>query len=331
MTAVTATTNEDHDHDYNINKNKDHCGHCTTATTGNGDGDGDMTDPKMVPHTKLVSDSEDDAEVVEAKAGEKQRREEEVKVERRRQKEARKEEVERQRTIDEARARMEQEQQEEMQAWAQAVTVTRWRNAGTIDGGSRANTDGMREVHGPLAGARGKARKACVWPLGLGGAGAATGSGTEASGKPAPRQVRKRAERAVTNASPRGGEKRKKVCTTTKEGEDDEDTEEVFRVPRVMAEEQCDALGMLTQALAQVAERMAAMEARDEERLAMEWEMMEIQRAHLAMARRAMDREEEQLELERVQTSIARQRRRGERRQTMKMRMHRVKRSSGHR
>ena len=35
-----------------------------------------------VPHTDLVSDSEDDAEVAEAKAGEKQRREEEAKAER---------------------------------------------------------------------------------------------------------------------------------------------------------------------------------------------------------------------------------------------------------
>ena len=40
-----------------------------------------------VPHTNLVSDSEDDAEVAEAKAGEKQRREEEAKAERQRQKE----------------------------------------------------------------------------------------------------------------------------------------------------------------------------------------------------------------------------------------------------
>ncbi|KIM63050.1 hypothetical protein SCLCIDRAFT_24615 [Scleroderma citrinum Foug A] len=40
-----------------------------------------------VPHTDLVSDSEDDTKVVEVKAGEKQRREEEAKVERRRQKE----------------------------------------------------------------------------------------------------------------------------------------------------------------------------------------------------------------------------------------------------
>ena len=93
----------------------------------------------------------------------------------------------------------------------------------------------------------------------------------------------------------------------TEEGEDDKDTKEVFGVLRAMAEEQRDALGMLTQTLAQVAERLVAMEAQDEERLAMEWEQMEIQRAHLAIARRAMDREEERLELERVQTSIAQQ------------------------
>ena len=65
------------------------------------------------------------------------------------------------------------------------------------------------------------------------------------------------------NASPRGGEKRKKAHTTTAEGEDDDNTEEVFGVPRVMAEEQRDALGMLTQALVQVAERMAADEDED--------------------------------------------------------------------
>ena len=91
------------------------------------------------------------------------------------------------------------------------------------------------------------------------------------------------------------------------EGEDDEDTEEVFGVPRVMVEEQRNMLGMLTQALAQVAERMAAAEACDEERLMMEQEMIEIRRAHLAMARRAVDHEEEWLEMDRVQLSIAQQ------------------------
>ena len=35
-----------------------------------------------VPHTNLVSDSEDNAKVAEVKAGEKQRREEEAKAER---------------------------------------------------------------------------------------------------------------------------------------------------------------------------------------------------------------------------------------------------------
>ena len=39
--------------------------------------------------------------------------------------------------------------------------------------------------------------------------------------------------------------------------EDDDNTKEVFGVPRVMVEEQRNALGMLTQALAQVVERMA--------------------------------------------------------------------------
>ena len=39
-------------------------------------------DWSKVPHTDLVSDLEDNAEVAEAKAGEKQRREEEAKAER---------------------------------------------------------------------------------------------------------------------------------------------------------------------------------------------------------------------------------------------------------
>ena len=39
-------------------------------------------DWSKVPHTNLVRNLEDDTEVAEAKAGEKQRREEEVKVER---------------------------------------------------------------------------------------------------------------------------------------------------------------------------------------------------------------------------------------------------------
>ena len=115
-------------------------------------------------------------------------------------------------------------------------------------------------------------------------------------------------ERTVTNVLPRGGEKRKKVHTMTEEGEDNDETKEVFGVPRVMVEEQHNVLGMLTQALVQVVERMAAAKVRDEERLVMEQETVEIRRAHLAMVRRAADREEEQLEMDWVQLSIAQQR-----------------------
>ena len=44
-------------------------------------------DWSKIPHTDLVSDSEDNAKVVEVKAGEKQRREQEAIVERKRQQE----------------------------------------------------------------------------------------------------------------------------------------------------------------------------------------------------------------------------------------------------
>ena len=88
--------------------------------------------------------------------------------------------------------------------------------------------------------------------------------------------MRKRVERTVMDMLPRGREKCKKACMTTEEGEDDEDTKEVFGVPRVMVEKQHDTLGMLTQALVQVAERMVSTEMHDEERLAMEQETIEI-------------------------------------------------------
>ena len=237
----------------------------------------------------------------------------------------RQEEAERQRVIDEAQEQMEKEQQEEMQAQARAVTVMQ---GGGMPGPLTAGVVPMprackrctvllQEPEGCVVSERGKARaclpcqkarKACVWPLGAGGVGAAMGSRTEASGKPALRQVRKRAERTAMNALPRGREKRKKAHTTMEEGEDNNNTEEVFGVPRVMAEEQHDALGMLTQVLAQVVERMVAVEAHDEERLALEWETVEIRRAHLAMVRRAADRKEERLEMDWVQLSIAQQR-----------------------
>ena len=72
-----------------------------------------------------------------------------------------------------------------------------------------------------------KAHKACVWPLGLAEAIAVTGSRTEGSGRPALRCVVKWRMAMMTNVSPRGREKHKKAHTTTEEGEDDEDTEEL--------------------------------------------------------------------------------------------------------
>ncbi|KIM69166.1 hypothetical protein SCLCIDRAFT_19795 [Scleroderma citrinum Foug A] len=252
-----------------------------------------------VPHTELVSDSEDDAEVVEAKVGEKQQREEEAKVECRRQKEARKveeaqraeearrveeerraemvrqaeaarrrEEAKRQKAINEARARMEREQQEEMQAWARAVMVTQ---GGETPGPSMA-------VAGPTPMACKRCTihlqepEGCVWDRGK----------WKASAEASEEEGGEDCDERITQ---RQGE--------AQEGTHNDNTEEVFGVPRVMAEEQRNALGMLTQALVQVVERMAAAEARDEERLALEQETVEIRRAHLAMARRAADCKEE--------------------------------------
>ncbi|KIM58669.1 hypothetical protein SCLCIDRAFT_27829 [Scleroderma citrinum Foug A] len=283
----------------------------------------------ILPQVELVSNSEDNAEVAMAKVRERCQREEEAKKQEEeakaewwRQKEVRKaaeaqkteithqwEEAERQRVIDEAWEQMEREQQEEMQMWARAITVTQ--GSGTpgpstavvvpIARACERCTLLLKEPEGCVVREKGKVwacllcqkvRKACVWPLGLAEVTVVMGSGNEVSGKPAPRRMRKRAERAVTNTSPRGGEKRKKAHMMMEEGEDDEDAKEVFRVPR---------------ALAQVAERMVATEAHDEERLTLEWETVEIWRAHLAMVRRAVDCEEERLEMDRVQLSIAQQ------------------------
>ena len=285
------------------------------------------------------------------------------------------EEAEMQRAIDKVQEQMEREQQEEMQMWVRAITITQ---GSGMPGPSTAVvvliarvcercTLLLKEPKGCMVREKGKARacllcqkarKACVWPLGLAEATVAMGCRNKASGKLALRQMRKRAERAAMNASPRGGEKHKKARTTMEEGEDDKDTEEVFRVPRVMAEEQHNALGMLTQVLAQVAERITAVEARDEGRLTLEWETVEIRRAHLAMVRRAMDHKEEWTgsscpslnsrrrtcgrwghscgphlsTCPRKRRGWSRQKwrwRRGERRRMMKTRMRREKRSSG--
>ena len=100
--------------------------------------------------------------------------------------------------IDEAQEQMEREQQEEMQARAQAVTVTQ--GGGTLGPSTAVAvlmpracercTVLLQEPEECVVSERGKARaclpcqkahKACVWPLGAGGAGVATGSRTEAS------------------------------------------------------------------------------------------------------------------------------------------------------
>ena len=236
----------------------------------------------------------------------------------------RQEEAERQKAIDKVQAWMEREQQEEMQAQVWAITV--------MQGGGTAGPSTavvgltprackrcmllLGEPEGCVVREKGKAqacllcqkaRKACVWPLGLAEATVVMGSGMEGSRKPAPRCVVKQRMAMTMNVSPQGGEKHKKACMMMEEGEEDKDTEEVFRVPRVMAEEQHNTLGMLTQTLAQVVERLAATGVRDEERLAMEQEVMGIRRAHLAMARRAVDHEEERLELEWVRTLLSQQ------------------------
>jgi len=97
--------------------------------------------------------------------------------------------------------------------------------------------------------------------------------------------------------SPRGGEKHKKTHTTTEEGEEEE---EIFGVPKAMAEEQHDALGMLTQSLAQLSEQLAASEAREVERL-------EIEQEHLALERRRSAREDKRVEMERARLEIEQQ------------------------
>jgi len=95
------------------------------------------------------------------------------------------------------------------------------------------------------------------------------------------------------NTSPKGASKRKKARNTMEEDEADE--EEVFGVPRAMAEEQRDVLGMLTQTLAQLAERMGASEARERERMMIEREQLELERECLELERRRAAMEERQM------------------------------------
>ena len=76
------------------------------------------------------------------------------------------------------------------------------------------------DIEGCMTSAKGKAwacvpcQMVCTWALGPADVTTVTGSGTEGSGKPVPRPVTKRMQTA-TNASPRGGEKCKKVHTMT--------------------------------------------------------------------------------------------------------------------
>ena len=145
------------------------------------------------------------------------------------------------------------------------------------------------------------ARKSCSWSTAGRTVEVLTpvGSGTEGNGKPATKRVMQRRLRTTTNTSPRGGDKRKKACMTTEEGEDDEE-EEVFGVPKAMVEEQRDVLGMLTQSLVQLSERLAASEVREVERL-------EIEHERLALERRQSVREDERVEMERAQLEIEQQ------------------------
>jgi len=74
--------------------------------------------------------------------------------------------------------------------------------------------------------------------------------------------------------------------------EDEADEEEVFGVPQAMAEEQRDALGMLTQTLAQLAEQLGASEAREREWVEIESEHLELEHKRLELERRRAAMEE---------------------------------------
>ena len=135
-----------------------------------------------------------------------------------------------------------------------------------------------------------------------------TGSRTEGSGKPAPRPVMKRRVWTVMNALPRGGEKHKKAHMTMEEGEDNEDdVEEIFRVLKAMVEEQRDTLGMLTQMLAQMEERMAAAEVREVVRVEQQERHMAVLE-YLALKRKRSAWEDERLEMEREHMEVEQQR-----------------------
>jgi len=224
--------------------------------------------------------------------------------------------IERQRR--EFEARKSQEQQWRLQARAEAIAATQGSGEATAvpaaaTGGRRLACVRCREhLNNPVgcvAQASSKAtacarcqaaRKSCSWSTAGKAVEASTpaGSATEGSGKLVEKRATKRRLRTTTNTSLRGGEKRKKTRTTTEEGEDEE---EMFGVLKAMAEEQRDALGMLTQSLAQLSEQLAASEAREVEQL-------EIKRERLALERRWSAREDERIEMERARLEIEQQR-----------------------
>ena len=116
------------------------------------------------------------------------------------------------------------------------------------------------------------------------------GSSTETGGAAAPKRAARRQQRSEANTLPKGASKHKKARNTMEEDEADE--EEVFEVPRAMAEEQRDALGMLTQMLAQLTEWMGALEAREWERVEIERERLKLERERLELERRRAMMEE---------------------------------------
>jgi len=105
--------------------------------------------------------------------------------------------------------------------------------------------------------------------------------------------------------SPKGASKYKKVWNTT---EEDEVDEEVFRVPRAMAEEQRDALGMLTQTLVQLTERMGVSEVWEREQVEIERERLELERERLELEqRRAAMEERRTADMDRISMVMRRQ------------------------
>jgi len=139
------------------------------------------------------------------------------------------------------------------------------------------------------------ARKSCSWSMAGKAAESLTvaRSGTEAGRAAVPKQAARRRQQSKVNTSPKGASKCKKARNTTEEDKADE--EEVFGVPQAMAEEQHNALGMLTQMLVQLTEQMGALEAREQEQMVIERERLELEREHLELERRHTAMEERQM------------------------------------